>query len=133
MAMQTHREGGVENTPCARPLLANAACRARRYVSLFPLLMQLLPADAPALGALLAGLGDPGRLWTPHGLRSLSAGSSLYRKYNTEHDAPYWRGPVWLNVNYLALAALKHYAEVRAPPARCSWQPGFLRVAVECS
>lgn len=101
---------------CA-PATSSAACWARRYVSLFPLLMQLLPADAPALGALLAGLEDPDRLWTPQGLRSLSADSSLYRKYNTEHDAPYWRGPVWLNVNYLALAALKHYAEVRAPPS----------------
>ncbi|KAK9838545.1 hypothetical protein WJX81_006602 [Elliptochloris bilobata] len=85
------------------------------YVSLFPLLMRLLSADSLALGELLAGLGDPARLWTPHGLRSLSADSSLYRKRNTEHDAPYWRGPVWLNINYLALAALQHYAGVSGP------------------
>ena len=115
------------------PAAPNSACWARRYVSLFPLLMQLLPADAPALGALLAGLGDPDRLWTPHGLRSLSADSSLYRKYNTEHDAPYWRGPVWLNVNYLALAALKHYAEVRAVPERCSTQGRLLDESIPAS
>ena len=77
--------------------------------------MRMLPADSPALGSLLEGLSDPERLWTPSGLRSLSADSSLYRKHNTEHDAPYWRGPVWLNINYLALAALKHYAGVRTP------------------
>jgi len=82
-------------------------------VSLFPLLMRLLPPESPALGATLAALGDPGQLWSAAGLRSLSAASSLYRARNTEHDAPYWRGPVWLNVNFLALAALEHYARVR--------------------
>lgn len=75
--------------------------------------MRLLPPESPALGATLAALGDPGQLWSAAGLRSLSAASSLYRARNTEHDAPYWRGPVWLNVNFLALAALEHYARVR--------------------
>ena len=51
--------------------------RRRRYVGLFPLLMRVLPADSPQLGALLAQLASRRELWTPHGLRSLSAASTL--------------------------------------------------------
>ena len=77
------------------------------------MLLRLLQPDSPRLGALLGQLRDPELLWTPFGLRSLAKSSSLYQRYNTEHDPPYWRSPVWINLNYLALAALKHYSQVR--------------------
>lgn len=72
--------------------------------------------------ATLKHLRSESGLWTPHGLRSLAKSSSLYMQRNTEHDAPYWRGPIWINLNYLTLAALDHYrkkpgARARAPPA----------------
>ncbi|GBG60662.1 hypothetical protein CBR_g11887 [Chara braunii] len=82
------------------------------YVSLFPLLIKLLPPNSDNLRQQLQLLRDETLLWTKFGLRSLATTSSLYNKRNTEHDAPYWRGPVWINVNYLALSALKHYASV---------------------
>ena len=74
--------------------------------------MRLLPADSPQLAAQLQHL-KAGGMWTPFGLRSLSLSSSLYGKRNTEHDPPYWRSPVWINLNFLVLASLKHYSQVR--------------------
>ncbi len=87
------------------------------YVSLFPLLLRLLPPAAPELGAALTALRDPAQLWSPAGLRSLSKASPLYAARNTRHDPPYWRGAVWVNINYMALRALRHYGAAPGPHA----------------
>jgi mannosyl-oligosaccharide glucosidase len=71
------------------------------YVSLFPFLTGLVGPDSPKLGAILDLLGDEEELWSEYGLRSLSKSSEFY---HTGED--YWRGPVWINMNYLALARL---------------------------
>jgi len=76
------------------------------YISLFPLLLGILDVNSPKLGLVLDALEDPEKMYTPYGLRSLSKRASMYNKYNTEHDAPYWRGPIWLNINFLAVRAL---------------------------
>ena len=85
------------------------------YVSLFPLMLRLLPADAPQLPRLLELLRDPKALWTPYGLRSLSAGDRFYLRPNAPGDAPYWRGAIWINLNYLVLSGLHHYARAAGP------------------
>ncbi|KAG7458588.1 hypothetical protein MATL_G00222070 [Megalops atlanticus] len=85
------------------------------YVSLFPFLLQVLSPDSPRLQHVLRDMRDPEKLWTPYGLRSLSKSDPLYMKRNTEHDAPYWRGPIWININYLAVRALHHYGNAEGP------------------
>ncbi|MBN3311141.1 MOGS glucosidase, partial [Amia calva] len=85
------------------------------YVNLFPFLLQILTPDSPKLEHILKDMRDEQKLWTPYGLRSLSKSDPLYMKRNTEHDAPYWRGPIWININYLAIRALHYYANSKGP------------------
>ncbi|XP_077157517.1 mannosyl-oligosaccharide glucosidase [Paroedura picta] len=85
------------------------------YVTLFPLLLQLLQPESSRLGTLLADMRNEKHLWTPFGLRSLSRSSPFYLQHNTEHDPPYWRGPIWININYLAVRALHHYSLLEGP------------------
>lgn len=85
------------------------------YVSLFPLIMVLLEPNNPKLEIILNRIEDPAELWTPYGLRSLSKKSDFYLKYNTRWDGPYWRGPIWIPINFLVLKGLNHYRSLSGP------------------
>jgi len=71
------------------------------YISLFPFLLGLLTPDSPHLGAILDLIRSPDELWSPYGIRSLSASHPLFGQGEN-----YWRGPIWVQMNYLALSAL---------------------------
>ncbi len=80
------------------------------YISIFPFLTGLLPPDSPRLGAILDLISDEDELWTPYGLRSLSKADD---NYGTGED--YWRSPIWMNMNYLAVKALLVRTCLQAP------------------
>lgn len=86
------------------------------YVTLFPLFLRLIRPDSARLGQTLELLGDPTKgLWSDFGLRSLAKGDTMYLRDNSPGDAPYWRGPIWINCNYLAVDALRYYASQQGP------------------
>ncbi|XP_057949553.1 mannosyl-oligosaccharide glucosidase GCS1 [Malania oleifera] len=85
------------------------------YISLFPFIERLIPPESWILEKQLDLISNRSTLWSDYGLRSLGKTSSLYMKRNTEHDPPYWRGPVWMNINYLILSALHHYSKEDGP------------------
>ena len=68
------------------------------YVSVFPLLLRLVPHGSLKLAALLALLDE--HLLSPHGLRSLAPADLLYRRPNAPGDAPYWRGAIWCDARH---------------------------------
>lgn len=71
------------------------------YISLFPFLVGLMQPDDAKLGKILDLVGDENHLFSPHGLRSLSKQDPLY---GTGEN--YWRSPVWMPINYMALTQL---------------------------
>ncbi|KAI8912787.1 glycoside hydrolase [Gorgonomyces haynaldii] len=81
------------------------------YITLFPMLLGLLPPDSPKLGALLDLIYDPQQLWSPYGICSLSKSDVFFGQGEN-----YWRGPIWININYLVLQSLhNNYIAVPGP------------------
>lgn len=81
------------------------------YISLFPFLLGLIPHDSPKLGAALKDLRDPEGVWSDYGIRSLSKSDE---HFGTNEN--YWRGPIWLPMNYMALNSLYNiYAKEPGP------------------
>lgn len=80
------------------------------YISIFPFLTGLLPPDSPRLKPILDLISDPDELWSDYGIRSLSQKDDFY---GTEEN--YWRSPIWMNINYLAVKSL-HVNSSFSPP-----------------
>jgi len=85
------------------------------YVNFFPFILRLMsPSDSKV--EHLMDLFEPARgIWSDFGLRSMSSKDQMYLRDNAPGDAPYWRGPIWININYLAVRALQHYASIESP------------------
>ncbi|MCJ1338933.1 Processing alpha glucosidase I [Bachmanniomyces sp. S44760] len=81
------------------------------YISLFPFLVGLMGPDHPHLEAMLHLIRDPEELWSPHGIRSLSLKDKYYGT-----DENYWRGPVWININYMVVQELLVSVLPSSPP-----------------
>jgi mannosyl-oligosaccharide glucosidase len=70
-------------------------------------MLSLLPLDSPHLGPILDMLRDPEQLWSEFGIRSLSKSHPEFGQGEN-----YWRGPIWVQMNYMVLGAL-HNTYVR--------------------
>lgn len=74
------------------------------YISILPFALKLMPKDSPKLEQIVSLLSDSSKLFSEYGILSLSRDDEYFGK-----DENYWRGPIWMNINYLVLEALKFY------------------------
>lgn len=74
------------------------------YNSLFPFLFGFIPVDSEYLDATLTLLENSEYLYTDFGITSLSKSDPYF---GTGEN--YWRGPIWININYLILRSLYKY------------------------
>lgn len=81
------------------------------YVSVFPFLLKSLPVNSHSnqLHLILKHISNSNELWSNYGIASLSKRDMYYNHPNAPGDPPYWRGPIWLNINYLIIDALHYY------------------------
>lgn len=99
-----------EDNSCYCDLIVNDYSEAREfvchegYISLLPFALKLIPLNSPHLPDLINLMGDPQKLLSDFGLLSLSRQDEFF---GTKEN--YWRGPIWMNINYLCLDAIKHY------------------------
>lgn len=74
------------------------------YISILPFALKLMPQGSPRLDRIVSLMSDPQEIFSDYGLMSLSKADLFFGK-----DENYWRGPIWMNINYLVLDALKYY------------------------
>jgi mannosyl-oligosaccharide glucosidase len=66
------------------------------------MILGLLSPESKRLKATIDLIKNPQELWTSHGVLSLSQSDKYF---GTGEN--YWRGPIWINVNFLILKSLK--------------------------
>jgi len=77
--------------------------KTRTPVTLWPLFAGLVRDEARAKRVIENDLLDPAKLWGAYGIPTVAFDDPAF------DSNEYWRGPVWLNVSYLAMIALFRY------------------------
>ncbi|KAG7364833.1 glycosyl hydrolase family 63 protein [Nitzschia inconspicua] len=91
------------------------------YLNFFPIFLDVLPTNSSMFPHVLLRLLDRDNgLWTKYGLRSLSDKDPYFMKGDS-----YWTGPLWLNVNYLAVATLFRYSNLEEFPIHATVLEGY--------
>jgi alpha,alpha-trehalase len=85
-----------------------APVRAIAWSSFVPLAFGLLP-PSDARRMIRLHLLNPAEMRSPYGFRSLSKSDAAYNNQGIIDPYSNWRGPIWINANFLCWLALRRY------------------------
>lgn len=86
-------------------------------------MLGLLDPDSAQLNALVRKLRDPEKVWSDFGIRSLSKTDPLFGS-----GEDYWRGHIWINMNYLLLKGLRYYGWKVESPFKAILQETYIEL-----
>ena len=107
-AILTHLWSAKEATFLNRRRDSGAWVPALAWTSFLPLLDGTVP-PAQARRMIRAHLLNPTELHSPHGFRSLSKSDAAYNNEAIIDPYSNWRGPIWINANFLDWIILRRY------------------------
>ncbi|MDR3741895.1 MAG: trehalase family glycosidase [Terracidiphilus sp.] len=87
---------------------SGAWVRAENWTSFLPLLDGLLP-PAAARRMIRTHLLNPAEMRSPYGFRSLAKSDPAYNNEAIIDPYSNWRGPIWINANFLDWLILRRY------------------------
>jgi len=87
--------------------------RCITYSNQLPLWARLAPSGR-ARAMIERYVLDPGKLWSPHGIRSVAADDPSYNNENVIKPYSNWQGPIWPHANWMFMHALIHYGYPQA-------------------
>jgi alpha,alpha-trehalase len=107
-AVNTHLWDDADSTYYNYDTVEKRSIRCITYSNQLPLWARLAPSER-ARAMIERYVLEPGKLWSPYGIRSVAADEPSYNNENVIKPYSNWQGPIWPHANWMFMHALIHY------------------------
>jgi len=112
-AVNTHLWDEADSTYYNYDTVEKRSIRCITYSNQLPLWARLAPSER-ARAMIERYMLEPGKLWSPYGIRSAAADEPSYNNDNVIKPYSNWQGPIWPHANWMFMHALIHYGYPKA-------------------
>jgi alpha,alpha-trehalase len=112
-AVNTHLWDDADSTYYNYDTVEKRPIRCITYSNQLPLWARIAPSER-ARAMIERYVLEPGKLWSPYGVRSVAADEPSYNNENVIKPYSNWQGPIWPHANWMFMHALIHYGYSKA-------------------